>query len=139
MELCSDLESNDETSHSASFKCKHYGANELLNCQLSYSFENKPKKLTKIENVELKFGTWAFVMSSQNSFENATDLTEFAENNCTSQAKKTIKLPENRSIAEALDTLVKVWRVEIVDSSEKKASYYGKLMLDKHVAILVKV
>lgn len=140
VELCSDLDSGSDTTETISFKCKNYESNESISCKLIYQFSNtKAKKAIKISDIDLKFGTWSYVMSSSNSFSNETELTQFIDNNCESSVKKVIKLPQNRSFAEALDTLVKVWRVEIVDSSEKKAIYYGKLLLDKHIAIWIKV
>lgn len=96
------------------------------------------KKTQKINDLNLSFGTWAFVMQSQDSFESEQQLMDFLETECPNKSTKKIKLPKSRSIAEALDMLVKVWRVEIVDSSEKKATYYGKLLLDRHIGIYVK-
>lgn len=60
------------------------------------------------------------------------------EDQCGCSATERLKVPKDRTCGDALDTLVRVWRVSNVSMTDKKSMYFGQLMLDKVLVVYVR-
>merc|ERR1712129_685599 len=132
--LCKKLGANAENLATIKMKCTEFGTakSNSIKCKVSY---NK----TTSKSLHIKLATHSFVTNDADiRDENA--LMELIEDNekCKYKAKDALKLPDNVSCGDALDSLVKIWRVHNITMTDKKSTYYGKLMLDRHLAIYVK-
>jgi len=117
-------------------KCvKFTGDNDIIKCKVSYG-DNKSGSLS------IKLMTYCFITneSIEDEVNDEESFMKFAEDKekCGYRASEKIKLGDNRSIADSLDTLVKIWRVNNITSTKSKATYFAKLMKDKYLAIYIR-
>lgn len=118
-------------------KCITYsGENDHIKCKISYN-DNKTGSLL------IKLQTHCFITneSINNEVNDEETLLKFVDDKekCGYKSCEKIKLGQNKSIADALDTLVKIWRVNNVTTGKSKATYFAKLMQNKYLAIYVRI
>jgi len=132
LKLCKKLEPNCENIATIKMKCIEFGTkkSDSIKCKVSY---NK----TSTKSLYIKLKTHCFVTYDQD-IKDEDKLMELVDEKCPCKASDRLKLPDSISCGNALDLLVKVWRVHNITMTDKKSTYYGKLMLDHDLAVYVK-
>merc|ERR1712176_1003495 len=134
--LAKKLASSAENKQIIKMKCNKYsGNNEGIKCKISYND-------FKSNSLSIKLATHCFITNESidddvNDEQSLMKIVEDKEK-CPFKTSERLKLPKNISCGDALDQLVKIWRVNNITMTDKKSTYYAKLMLNKHLAIYVK-
>ena len=135
--LAKKVQSGSGHAATVKMKCSRYsGDSDCIKCKVSYHD-------VKSGSLSLQFATHSFVIGDGGdgdgvpSEEEVLELME-NEDKCGCSATERLKVPKERTCGDALDTLVRVWRLSNVTMTDKKAMYYGKLMLDKELVVYVR-
>merc|ERR1712048_472866 len=132
--LCKKLEPNCENLATIKMKCIEFGTEKSnsIKCKVTY---NK----TSSKSLYIKLATHCFV-TNESEIKDEDSLMQLIEDDekCGFKASEKLKLPDSVSCGDALDSLVKIWRVHNITMTDKKSTYHGKLMLDRHLAVYVK-
>merc|ERR1712087_155411 len=115
-------------------RCSKYsGDGDCIKCKLSYRDVHSGSLVLQIK-------THSFVIGNSDTMseEDVMSLME-NEDRCGCSATSRLKVPKDRTCADALDILSTVWRLSSVSRSEKKALLYGKLMLGKELVVYVRI
>merc|ERR1712048_483565 len=132
--LCKKLEPNCENLATIKMKCIEFGTEKSnsIKCKVTY---NK----TSSKSLYIKLATHCFV-TNESETKDEDSLMQLIEDDekCGFKASEKLKLPDTVSCGDALDSLVKIWRVHNITMTDKKSTYHGKLMLDRHLAAYVK-
>ena len=79
-----------------------------------------------------------FVLDKLFIFEKVTDLMADDEK-CGCSATERLKVPKAMTCGDAVAILSRTWRVHSVAETEKKALFYGKLMLEKEMVLSLRI
>merc|ERR1712228_247331 len=130
--LCKKLEPNSENMTTIKMKCIDFGTkkSDSIKCKVSYNKISSKSLYIKLET--------HFFVTNEFEIKNEENLMKIVEEKCEFKASDRLKLPDSISCGNALDLLVKIWRVHNITMTDKKSTYYGKLMQNNHLAVYVK-